>query len=305
MQFWETSTMSVLYGNSNGTFQPAVIFPSAYSPDLLNVSGITAGDLDNDGDKDIMVGHNASNCISLYYNNNGTFEFKMRAGGYSGVYAPLFADFDGDNKGDIVAIGDIPPSGISSNLMFIKGRNTGNSSLILNLTVLIQGFYDPITNKMVPDTVRVYLRSASSPYAIVDSAKSILDSNRTGNFSFSNAVNSVPYYIVIKHRNGLETWSATGNSFTSGQLTYDFTTSASQAYGNNLLLKGSKYTIYSGDVDQDGTIDASDLSLIDNDAFNFVAGYMNTDVNGDSFVDATDLSIVDNNVFNGIILLRP
>jgi hypothetical protein len=138
--FWETSTMSLLYGNGNGTFQTAVILPSAHSPDLLNVSGITAGDLDNDGDKDIMVGHNASNCISLYYNNSGTFEYKMRAGGYSGVYAPLFADFNGDNKGDIVAIGSIPPSGMQSNLMFIRGINTGIVSISGNMSNVVNSY---------------------------------------------------------------------------------------------------------------------------------------------------------------------
>lgn len=303
--FWETSTMSVLYGNGNGTFQTAVILPSAHSPDLLNVSGITSGDLDNDGDKDIMVGHNASNCISLYYNNSGTFEYKMRAGGYSGVYAPLFADFDGDNKGDIVAIGSVPPSGLQSNLMFIKGGNTGSTSPVLNLKSLIQGFYDSLTNKMVKDSVKIYLRNSSSPYALVDSAKGLLDSNGMGSFTFPNAANSVSYYIVIRHRNGLETWSAAGNSFTSGNLSYDFTLSSSQAYGNNQILKGTKYCIYNGDVNQDGAIDVSDLGLIDNDIYNFVSGYVAADVNGDGIVDISDIEVADNNTYNFVSLIRP
>jgi FG-GAP-like repeat len=303
--FWETSTMSVLYGNGNGTFPTVVILPSAHSPDLLNVSGIASGDLDGDGDKDIMVGHYASNCISLYYNNNGTFEYKMRAGGYSGVYAPLFADFDGDNKGDIVAVGSIPPSGIESNLMFIKGRNTGNSILTLNLKALIQGFYNPASNKMVKDSVRIYLRSSSSPYSVVDSAPAILDSNGVGNFTFPNAVNTVPYYIIIRHRNGLETWSSSGNSFTSGNLSYDFTLSSSRAYGNNQILKGTKYCIYNGDVNQDGTIDLSDLGLIDNDVYNFNSGYVAADLNGDGIVDISDTGIADNNVYNFVTLIRP
>jgi hypothetical protein len=120
--FWESTTMSVLFGNGNGTFQSAIILPSAYSPDLLNVSGITAGDVDNDGDLDIMVGNNASNCISLYVNNNGVFAYNMRIGGYSGVSSPFFADFDGDDIRDLVAVGSLPPSGIESTLMFIKGK---------------------------------------------------------------------------------------------------------------------------------------------------------------------------------------
>ena len=127
--FWEGTTMSVLYGNGNGTFQPALILPSAYSPDLLNVSGITAGDVDNDGDKDIMVGNNASNCISVYINDNGAFRYTMRVGGYSGVFSPFFGDFDGDNKGDLIAVCMLPPSGIGSTLMFIRGRNTGTTTV--------------------------------------------------------------------------------------------------------------------------------------------------------------------------------
>jgi len=180
-----------------------------------------------------------------------------------------------------------------------------NDGLTLSLKALIQGFYDPVLNKMSKDSVRIHLRNATSPYAIVDSSLSILDSNGMGNFTFSNAVNSVPYYIVIRHRNGLETWSATGNSFTSGNLVYDFTLSSTQAYGNNQILKGTKYCIYNGDVNQDGTIDGSDVSMADNDAFNFLTGYLNTDVNGDNIIDATDLAVINNNAFNFIGLQRP
>lgn len=127
--FWEGTSMSVLYGNGDGTFQTAIILPSAYSPDLLNVSGITAGDLDNDGDKDIIVGNNASNSLSLYYNNNGAFEYKMRAGAFLSVFSPVFADIDNDGKGDIGAVGSLPPSGIGSTLIFMKGTNTGPTSI--------------------------------------------------------------------------------------------------------------------------------------------------------------------------------
>jgi hypothetical protein len=138
--FWESTTMSILFGNGNGTFQPAVILPSAYSPDLLNVSGITAGDVDNDGDNDIMVGNNASNCISLYTNDNGTFRYSMRIGGYSGVFSPFFADFTGDGKGDLVAVGMLPPSGIGSTLMFIRGLTTGPTSVSPNESEIPTGF---------------------------------------------------------------------------------------------------------------------------------------------------------------------
>jgi hypothetical protein len=137
--FWEGTTMSILSGNGNGTFQPAVILPSAYSPDLLNVSGITAGDMDNDGDKDILVANNASNSLSLYTNNGGTFTFSMRVGAYWGVSSPFFADFDNDGKGDLVALGgleDPGPPGVTSTLLFLKGLNTGPTQVRLNRNVV-------------------------------------------------------------------------------------------------------------------------------------------------------------------------
>jgi len=180
-----------------------------------------------------------------------------------------------------------------------------NNILTLNLRALIQGFYDPTANKMVKDTVRVYLRSSLSPYFLVDSSLTVLDSNGRGNFTFSNAFNSVPYYIVIEHRNALETWSATGNSFIAGSLNYDFTLSSNQAYGNNQILKGTKYCIYNGDVNQDGIIDGSDASIIDNDVFNFATGYLVTDLNGDAIIDASDAAIADDNVNNFVGVIRP
>ncbi len=66
-----------------------------------------------------------------------------------------------------------------------------------------------------------------------------------------------------------------------------------------------RFAIYSGDINQDGTIDASDLSETDNDAFNSVSGYVRTDVTGDDFVDAGDVSIVDNNAYNSVSVVLP
>ena len=69
------------------------------------------------------------------------------------------------------------------------------------------------------------------------------------------------------------------------------------------ILNGFHY-IYLN-VIHDGIIDAGDIRMVDNHAYNSTSGYVNTDVNGDNFVDATDLMIVDNNIFNGIISIRP
>src|SRR4030095_8001221 len=177
----------------------------------------------------------------------------------------------------------------------------------LKLTTLIEGFYNQAANKMISDTVMVYIRiSTSAPYTIVDSAKVLLDSLGQVSIDFRN-VKTGSYFIVIKHRNSIETWSKSpGTNLVQGSTNiYDFTISQSQGYGNNLVLKGTRYCIYSGDVNQDEVVDGSDLALIDNDASNFTKGYVVTDVNGDQVVDGSDLSLDDNNASNFVSVIKP
>jgi hypothetical protein len=132
---YDNEGMSVWLGNGNGTFQSAQNYDGAYSPDLRNESGITSGDVDNDGDLDIMVGNAASNDVSVYLNKgNGTFIFKARIGMYWGVASPIYADFTGDGKADIVAMTGIPPSGIESQLALIRGTIQNTHIVAANVT---------------------------------------------------------------------------------------------------------------------------------------------------------------------------
>ncbi|MEP7145370.1 MAG: dockerin type I domain-containing protein, partial [bacterium] len=177
----------------------------------------------------------------------------------------------------------------------------------LQLTVLLQGFYNPSDNTLTPDIIKVYLRNIQSPYAIVDSGEALLNSKGTVMLNFSKPFNGVNYYIQIKHRNSIETWSKPGGEqFTSSFLNYDFTTSLTQAYGNNMILKGSRYCLYGGDVNQDGSVQLSDLIPIYNDATNFVSGNnLVTDLTGDGNVDLTDIIICQNNLTSFINTIRP
>lgn len=196
-------------------------------------------------------------------------------------------------------------SGSQGNFTVLK--LTASDPLTLNLTALIEGLYDGTNNIMVSDTSKVFLRNNFSPYSLVDSAVSVLNSSGIGSYNFFNAVTGVSYYLVVSQRNSINTWSASGISFVSNGLgvSYDFTTAASQAYGNNQVLEGSEYTIYSGDVNKDGSVDVTDLSTIDNAAYNFLGGYIVEDLNGDLIVDVFDASICDNNAYNFVTELRP
>lgn len=182
-------------------------------------------------------------------------------------------------------------------------RSTGLYVLKMNynIKVAMEGFYDDVLNKLrMKDTVTAYLRNITSPYAIIDSSKQVVDNiTLTGNFEFSNALSGT-YYISLNHRNSIETWSkVNGEAYNPMTLmNYDFTSSDSKAYGNNLAqvdLSPVIFALYSGDVNQDEIIDASDISTVENAVLNSLSGYVKEDLNGDNFVDATDLSIVANN----------
>jgi hypothetical protein len=169
----------------------------------------------------------------------------------------------------------------------------------LLLKCLIEGFYNGTS--MIPDTVTVELHNTATPYASIASSKGVLDSSGLGTFNFSGAVNGTSYFIVVKHRNAVETWSIA--SIISS--TYDFTSAQSQVYGNNMILKGSKWCIYSGDVSQDGQVSFSDLMAVDNDNTNFITGYTYTDLTGDNQVTFSDLILVDNNNTNFVSKVIP
>ncbi len=178
----------------------------------------------------------------------------------------------------------------------------GTTLYKLNLKVLLEGVqsYVPVANQLRMDTVSVFFRKTSSPYELVDSAKAFLDSSGSGLFSFANIENGVNYYLTIKHRNSIETWSANGQDFIEGIMNYDFTTSQSQAFGRNPMVQyGSRFYICSADIDQNGTVDMTDILPVYNDLSNFILGsYILTDLNYDGIVDLSDLIYAFNNSFS-------
>ena len=180
----------------------------------------------------------------------------------------------------------------------------------LNMTAFIQGFYNPVMSQMIRDTIKFYLRDQFSPYATVDSSKDYATSVGFSDVNFNNAVAGRPYYLTIKHRNLIETWSSSTVYFDqlTYELKYDFSKNPSSAFGNNLIQVDDtpvRFASYNGDVNQDQTIDIADLSQIDNDAFNFNSGYLSTDVNGDAFIDLADYALTDNNASNFVGAIVP
>jgi len=183
-------------------------------------------------------------------------------------------------------------------------------SININLSILDEGKYNNLFDLLTQrDTIIAYLRSSAIPYNIIDSSKGVIDSLSFSQiFSFYNSPSGI-YYISVINKQCIETWSKNGGeslTINDVPIHYNFTSAATQAYGNNLKLKGSKYCMYSGDVNQDRYITLFDVIPIYNDATNFITGrYLSTDLNGDSIVDLTDVTLCYNNSTNFIEVMSP
>jgi hypothetical protein len=118
------------------------------------------------------------------------------------------------------------------------------------------------------------------------------------------------FYISINHRNSFEVWSS-NLVRCSDSAFYDFTISDTSAYGNGLhspmkLLPDGRYAMYSGDVNQDGIIDAQDLDIVwlttGSSPINL---YYTTDLNADEIPDAQDIDILWLNSLGSLLVSRP
>lgn len=182
----------------------------------------------------------------------------------------------------------------------------------LAVKFLIEGYYIPINsmqsaltnqgvlmNGLIADSVLVELRDSVFPFAVIKSFNTIVTT--TGDVIINMPPDTGSYYIVVKHRNALETWSALPVTLNPNYILYDFTTGANKAYGSNQKDLGYfKWGFYSGDINQDGAIDAFDYLLAESDIISGNSGYLNTDLNGDGSVDAFDYLVMEENIINGV-----
>lgn len=173
----------------------------------------------------------------------------------------------------------------------------------LNLTAFIQGLYNGTV--MVSDTVLVELHNSTAPFILVESIKTVLNNSGYGTVDFVTVTDATNYFVAIKHRNAIESWSKTLLQFTNGVLNYNFSSSQDKTYGDNSVLVGSKWCFFSGDVAKDGIIDLSDVGAVDTDNLNFQTGYIVSDVTGDNLVDISDVALVDSNNLNFISRQTP
>ncbi|MBK9636813.1 MAG: hypothetical protein IPO63_03010 [Bacteroidetes bacterium] len=148
---------------------------------------------------------------------------------------------DGFNQVAVMGLNASPGiyvGGASDGWVSLMATNQNQSvipSPFLNLKLFIEGYYAG-NNLMLPvlfnntlsndptacDSITVALRDAQNPSMELASAKTVLHSNGNATVLLSNALFNRSLYIVIKHKNSIETWSKLPVTIGSNTI-FDFT----------------------------------------------------------------------------------
>jgi len=240
-------TVSVLLGNGNGTFQPAINVPAGANP-----VDVAVADMDQDGKMDLVVANAVVDTVSILRGNgSGGFAAPVAYPASSAINALAVADLNGDGFPDVVTVG--------GNVAVLRNDKKG-------------GLIEPVFNKNgnSVDTypargVRVLLQDVNHdghPDILVadygDSELVVLLGNGLGYFSLVPA-----FYPTCANPNNLATADLNGDN----QVDVVMTCAGSNTLG--VLLGNGEGTFFNGsyaaeidpravavtDFDGDGTPD--------------------------------------------------
>lgn len=209
------------------------------------------------------------------------------------------------------------PTCYASQNVTVTVNNCAPAESVVNLKLFIEAYYigggtmKPVKNNQgvvasatdVEDlTVSLY---DSVTNAFVVSTTATLQTNGNAVFTFPTAPSGT-FYLSVQGSNILRTWAANPVTVGATPLSYDFTTAANMAFGDNMKDMGDgTFAFYSGDINQDGNIDTIDYPLWETDSNNFEAGVFATDLNGDGNVDTIDYPIWESNSNNFVGTIAP
>lgn len=154
----------------------------------------------------------------------------------------------------------VVPVGATTGFVYVFSSNTcsaqspttfgvGNPpGLTLNIKAFVEGYYssgglmvpvvDPVLLPTKADTMKVELRNPSTPFGFVLSRTALSNTNGTFSVSIPGAQANNSYYIVLKGRNIVETWSKNPITLISGNNSYDFSIAGSPLLRMNNIGSG-------------------------------------------------------------------
>lgn len=274
------------------------------------------------------ISSNPSN-LSLSLNSNATFNVTATgssltyqwyknniaiSGATSSSYTKNNISFGDSGSYTVVVNGTC--GSVSSSPAYLTVSMPAPSNFAYNLRLYLEAFYengkmrsvlrnsDGISPLNLCDTITFSLMDSSTRVKVY-TMKVVIDTAGKVQVMIPNTYLNTRKYIGINHRNSIETWSANAVLLSSSSG-YSFINSASKAKGNNLRNNGSGiFMIYSGDINQDGSVDFNDYPALDISSNVGDLGYFVTDLNGDGSVDFNDYPLLDINSNDGVLSITP
>jgi len=308
---WKINSVNI--GTNSNTFSTSVLFNNdVVTCEMISNANCVTGSPAISNSIQMTVNGSIINSFTPAYAFAGA-SVVISGSGFTGATAVDFnglaASFVIDNDNQITAT---VPLGVTTgpiNVTTLCGTISSssdfipdNSIVLLNVKVLIEGFsigngqMRGVLSPTVCDTIQVSLADANYPYTVLETVKHTINTSGEGAFEFPGTVIGGSYYIIVKHRNTLETWSDVPVTLSSPVNSYDFTIAMTKAFGNNEVDLGGSYAIRSGDVNQDGVINSDDEDSVESNALLFLSGYVPQDLTGDYLVESSDLSLIENNL---------
>jgi hypothetical protein len=277
--------------------QPALISVTSFTPSSGNVGTVVT--ITGTGFTGATgVSFNGAAAVTFTVNSATSITATVPAGATTGNVTVFVGGCSGSSSTPFTVI--VPSFTTFNVTAFIQGYYIGGSTM--NSVLLNQGVsIDPLEC----DTIIVNLYDPMSTSTIVESDTVVLATDGTAQANFSAAIAGNSYYVAIQHRSAVLTYSALPITFTSSTA-YDFTSSISQAAFDNQQDNGDlTFSLFNGDLDFSGSVDALDFLLLDPEIQNGSGGYLNMDLDGSGGVDALDFLILDPNIQNGIGVAQP
>ena len=125
--------VSILLGNGDGTFQPAVSYPAGNS-----VTSIAVGDFNNDGKPDVAVASAGTSEVSILLGNgDGTLQAAkdFPVNGTAQEVSIATGDFNGDGKLDVVVADQTNCGGTCTTVSVLLGNGDGTLQAAQHVTV--------------------------------------------------------------------------------------------------------------------------------------------------------------------------